>query len=64
MISDSLSLTQFHLQNGENLSIVYYQFYNEKGDLLADLPLAVASWKARSRPPLILKSISIVSEIT
>lgn len=43
MILDSLSLSQFHLQNGETLSIVHYQFYNEKGELLADLPLAVAS---------------------
>lgn len=43
MILDSLSLTQFHLQKGENLSIVHYQFYDEKGELLADLPFAVAS---------------------
>lgn len=58
-----ISPTRFHLQIGENVSIVHYQFY-DKESFLADLPLAAASWKARSRPPRTLKSISVVSEVT
>lgn len=35
--------TQFHLQNGKNLTIISLSLYSKKESILEDLPLGVAS---------------------